>query len=90
MLIREVEPRLKQLERQSKKAEKYRALTSEFSSAFQFVIEYDLKTAKEKQVASQAKHDQNSQNFQMVQSRLENIEKQLLEIENNFKELSDP
>ncbi|MBA01233.1 MAG: chromosome segregation protein SMC [Chloroflexi bacterium] len=89
MLIREVEPRLKQLERQSKKAEKYRALTSEFSSAFQFVIEYDLKTAKEKQVASQAKHDQNSQNFQMVQSRLENIEKQLLEIENNFKERSD-
>ena len=89
MLIREVEPRLKQLERQSKKAEKYHSLTSELSSALQFVIEYDLKIAKEKQIASQARHDQNSQNFQMVQSRLENIEKQLLEIESTFKERTE-
>jgi len=89
MLVREVEPRLKQLERQSKKAEKYRTLTSELSSALQFVIEYDLKIAKEKQVASQAKHDQNSQNFQVIQSCLENIDKQLIEIKNDFKERAD-
>lgn len=89
MLIREVEPRLKQLERQSKKAERYRTLTSELSSALQFVLEYDIKLAKERQVASQAKHDQNSKNFQIIQSRLEEIDKRLDEIKSDFKERTD-
>jgi chromosome segregation protein len=77
MLIREVEPRLRQLERQSRKAERYQAYASELSDALQVYLEHELRDAKELQAASQAAHDQKSRGFAEAQSKMAQLERRL-------------
>jgi len=77
MLIREVEPRLRQLERQSRKAERYQAYESELSDALQVYLEYELRDARELQTSSQAGHDQKSRGFAEAQSKMIQLERRL-------------
>ncbi|PZC41439.1 MAG: chromosome segregation protein [Chloroflexi bacterium] len=77
MLIREVEPRLRQLERQSRKAERYQGFASELSEALQVYLEYELRDAREVQTASQATHDQKSRGFAEGQSKMTQLERRL-------------
>ena len=77
MLIREVEPRLRQLERQSRKAERYQGFASELSEALQVYLEHELRDAREVQTASQATHDQKSRGFAEAQSKMTQLERRL-------------
>jgi len=77
MLIREVEPRLRQLERQSRKAERYQTYAAELSDALQVYLEHELRDAKELQTAAQATHDQKSRGFAEAQSKMAQIERRL-------------
>jgi chromosome segregation protein len=77
MLIHEVEPRLRQLERQSRKAERYQAFASELSEALQVYLEHELRDAREVQTASQATHDQKSRGFAEAQSKMTQLERRL-------------
>ena len=77
MLIREVEPRLRQLERQSRKAEKYQVLASELSDGLQVFFEHELRDATESHTATKAAHDQRSRAFAEARSKMSQLERRL-------------
>ena len=77
MLIREVEPRLRQLARQSRKAERYQGFASELSDALQVYLEHELRDATDAQTAAQAAHDQRSRAFSEASSKMEQLERRL-------------
>src|SRR5690606_5274160 len=71
MLIREVEPRLKQLERQSVRAERYKVLQAQLSDVLQVYYEHELRSAQDALTSARAAHDQHAQAFHAAQSELE-------------------
>ncbi len=73
MLIREVEPRLRQLERQTTRAERYRVLHAEISEALQVYYEHELRAAGEALTAARARHDQHTQAFTSARTQLDAI-----------------
>lgn len=77
MLIREVEPRLRQLERQSRKAERYQEFASELSDALQVFLEHELREATEKHTAGRAAHDQRSRAFGEARTKMSELERRL-------------
>jgi chromosome segregation protein len=77
MVIREVEPRLRQLERQSRKAERYRELAAELSDGLQVYLEHEIRDAKEAHTAAQAAHDQKSRAFQQARTQVDQLETRL-------------
>ena len=70
LLIREVEPRLRQLERQSKKAARYHEIQRQLHDALQTYFEQELRTANETLVAARATHDQQTQAFAAAQTEI--------------------
>ncbi len=70
LLIREVEPRLRQLERQSKKAARYHEIQRQLHDALQTYYEQELRTANETLVAARATHDQQTQAFAAAQTEI--------------------
>ena len=71
MLIREVEPRLRQLERQTTRAERFRTLNGELSEVLQVYYEHELRQTQEALTAARARHDQRTQQFASARSALE-------------------
>ncbi len=86
MLIREVEPRLRALARQSRRAARYQELAADLSDALQVVLEAELREALEVQTASQATHDQQSQAFNTARAELQKTEARLAEVERHLAE----
>jgi len=87
MLIREVEPRLRQLERQSVRAERFKALQAQLSDALQVYYEHELRSAREAQSAAQARHDQHAQEFHAAQSELQATAAQTQAVDRRVLEL---
>ena len=61
--IRELAPRLRQLERQSKRASRFRELDAQLGAALEAWYETELREATELLAAAQARHDQRSEAF---------------------------
>ena len=81
MLIREVEPRLRALQRQSKRAARYQELAGELGEVLQVSFEADLRQAREAQTASQSAHDQHTQAFVVARDEMQRIEARLGELQ---------
>jgi chromosome segregation protein len=70
MLVKEVEPRLRSLDRQAARAERYKTLHAELSEVLQVYYEHELRAAQEALAAARAEHDQKSQEFASAQAQL--------------------
>ncbi len=81
MLIQEVEPRLRSLARQSRRAERYQELASELADALEVYFEHELRAAREGQTAAQATHDQRGQAFADTRKQLGVAEQRLGDLE---------
>ena len=77
ILIREVEPRLRQLERQSKRAERFGELSVKLQQALVAYYEQELRRANEALAAARARHDQQTQEFNTARSGLERLDARL-------------
>ena len=86
MLIREVEPRIKALQRQSRRAARYRELASELADALEVYFEAELRTAREAQTSTQARHDQRAQAFNVTREAMAGVEARLREVESVVRE----
>ena len=63
VLIRELAPRLRQLERQSERAARHRALEGRLTAALEAYYEVELRRARDAHAAAQATHDQRAEAF---------------------------
>ncbi|MCY3656005.1 MAG: chromosome segregation protein SMC [Chloroflexi bacterium] len=63
VLIRELAPRLRQLERQSTRAARYRELEAELGAVLETYYETELARARDEHAAAQARHDQRTEAF---------------------------
>ena len=63
VLIRELAPRLRQLERQSTRAARYRELEAELGAVLETYYETELRRARDEHAAVQARHDQRTEAF---------------------------
>lgn len=81
MLIQEVEPRLRSLSRQSRKAERYQELAGELADALQVYFEHELRAAREGHTGAQATHDQRGQAFADARKALAAAESRLSDLE---------
>ncbi|MDA1004802.1 MAG: AAA family ATPase, partial [Chloroflexi bacterium] len=81
MLIREVEPRLRQLARQSRRAVTYKQLAGELSEALQVYLEVELRRGYESQTAARAEHDQHARRFAETQRDAQQLESRLADLE---------
>ena len=63
VLIRELAPRLRQLERQSERAARHRELEAELQAALEAWYELELRSARDGLAAAQARHDQRAAAF---------------------------
>ena len=80
MLIREVEPRLRALARQSRRAGRYQELAADLSDALQVLLEAEVREAHEVQASARAAHDQHGQAFAVARADLQQREARLAEI----------
>jgi len=81
MLLREIEPRVRQLERQSRRAQRYRELAHELADALSVYFETELRSAQEALAAARAEHDQRSQTFAAVGLELAGVEERSIALE---------
>ncbi|MEX1022148.1 MAG: chromosome segregation protein SMC [Dehalococcoidia bacterium] len=86
MLIREVEPRIRALQRQSKRAARYRELASELGDALEVYFESELRQSQEARAAAQAEHDQKGRAFSAAREDLARIETRLGELTGTLTE----
>lgn len=80
MLIREVEPRIRALQRQSKRAARYQELAAELADAFEVYFESELRSAQEGRTAAQAEYDQKGAAFVEARDALAKLEGRLGEL----------
>ena len=71
VLIREIAPRLRQLERQSERAARYRALEAELGAALEAYYELELRRARDEHAGAQARHDQRAEAFAIARRAAE-------------------
>ena len=71
VLIRELAPRLRQLERQSKRASRFRELDAQLGAALEAWYETELRQASEALAAAQSRHDQSSEAFASARRQAE-------------------
>ena len=71
VLIRELAPRLRQLERQSQRASRFRELDAQLGAALEAWYETELREASEALAAAQARHDQRSEAFASARRQAE-------------------
>ena len=86
MLIREVEPRIKALQRQSRRAARYRELARQLADALEVYFEAELRAAREAQTSTQARHDQRAQAFNVAREAMAAVETRLREVETVLSE----
>lgn len=67
MLVREIEPRINQLERQAGRAVKYRELTRELAAALHVYYEHQWREVNDQVLAAITTHDQRSEQFTQMQ-----------------------
>ena len=67
VMIRELSPRLRQLERQSERAARFRELDGQLSAALEAYYETELRLANEALAAARATHDQRAEAFAAAQ-----------------------
>ena len=77
MLIREVEPRLRQLERQERRAARYHELDGQLQLALVSYYEEELRRANETLTATRARHDQESEGFRIARGELGRLDARL-------------
>lgn len=77
VLIQEVEPRIRQLERQSVRARRYRELDRELQEALGVYYESEIRRAREALTAARARHDQHAQAFAAARTELGTVEETL-------------
>ena len=70
LLLREIEPRVRALERQSRRARRYRELAAELSDALSLYLQTELRSAQETLAATRAAHDQRREAFAQAASEL--------------------
>ncbi|MEZ4501145.1 MAG: chromosome segregation protein SMC [Dehalococcoidia bacterium] len=80
MLIREVEPRIRQLQRQTSRAQRYRELASELQEAQLVYFDHELRAANEALASARAAHDQHTQAFRIAQQNADRVGKRLTEL----------
>ncbi len=80
MLRRELEPRLRQLERQSRKAERYGELEARLREALCVYYQQELRQANEALAAARARHDQRTQELAQTRSALQRHDARLDEL----------
>ena len=71
VMVRELAPRLRQLERQSKRAERYRDLDAQLGAALEAYYETELRQTREALTAAQQRHDRRAEAFAIAQRRAE-------------------
>ena len=81
MLLREIEPRVRQLERQSRRAQRYRELAHELADALSLYFETELRSAQEALAAARAEHDQRAEAFAAVGLELGGVEERAAALE---------
>ncbi len=74
MLLREIEPRVRQLDRQSRRAQRYSELAEELAGALSLYFETELRIAQEALTAARAEHDQRSEAFAAIVLELDGVE----------------
>lgn len=87
MLIREVEPRLKQLERQSVRAERYKVLQAQLSDVLQVYYEHELRSAQDALTRARATHDQHARAFQAARTELDAMGGRTVAVDGRVNEL---
>ena len=80
MLIREVEPRIRQLQRQTARAQRYRELASQLQEAQLVYFDHGLRAANEALASARAAHDQHAQAFRVAQQDADRVSKRLTEL----------
>ncbi len=81
LLLREIEPRVRQLERQSRRAERYRELARELADVLSLYLETELRSAQEALAATRAEHDQRQEAFQKAREELLGAQERASELE---------
>ena len=81
LLLREIEPRVRQLERQSRRAERYRELARELADVLSLYLETELRSAQEALAATRAEHDQRQEAFQKAREELREAQERASELE---------
>ena len=71
VMVRELAPRLRQLERQSKRAERYRELDAQLGAALEAYYETELRQTREALTGAQRRHDRCAEAFAIAQRRAE-------------------
>ena len=89
LLIREVEPRLRQLERQSKKAERHREIQRRLHDALRTYYEQELRKGAEAVTAARARNDQQTQAFQQADAALKGHGKRADELDGIVKQRTE-
>ena len=88
LLLREIEPRVRQLERQSRRAERYRELARELADVLSLYLETELRSAQEALAATRAEHDQRQEAFQKAREELLEAQERASELERQRGTLS--
>ena len=81
LLLREIEPRVRQLERQSRRAQRYAELARELSDVLSLYLETELRAAQEALAATRAEHDQRREAFSKARADLASIEERASALE---------
>ncbi len=89
LLIREVEPRLRQLERQSKKAERHREIQRQLHDALRTYYEQELRKGAEAVTAARARNDQQTRAFQQADAALKGHGKRANELDGIVKQRTE-
>ena len=80
LLMRELEPRLRQLERQSRKAGRYRELQAQLREALCVYYQQELRDANDALAAARARHDQRGQELAEARDDLQRHDARLDEL----------
>jgi chromosome segregation protein len=80
MLVREIEPRINQLERQAGRAVKYRELAQELAATLHVYYAHQWQEVNDKLLAAITTHDQRAEQFQQVQGDAKALEDGLTQL----------
>ena len=89
ILIRELAPRLRQLERQSARAKQYRTLEAELQQSLTVYYEEELRAAHDGLAAARAGHDQHAQDFAAARDELKRLDTRLEQFASTLSERRD-
>ncbi len=86
LLVKEIAPRLGQLERQAKRAEEYTRISRELSQALRAYYDQEWHQAHESLAVSRAAHDQAQAEFTQVKVVMETCERDLAEVSKGLED----